>query len=549
MTHPFPQETVDIYLRALEAWKKERPSRWMGNKLKDEHKLGYARGALADFKDLPYGFLSNLRTGNYAHWPHEINEQHLSDTNCTTIVPKMYLYCEMTGLKPQIIQFHHFRRIREKEDQKDPFMGHHFALIIDANKKHPYLFDPFWSTFGPILQQTAHQMRIGKDYSKAERREFEKVVYYSPETFVAMMNRLKEPAESLDMLVAGQKVYEGKLLHKKTNCTLMVYYDDGNNDSNNNATTTNNAHTPAASLTTRLFIPQVDFPAQAVYCRMNLNEQGEVEKTGLKLVVAKEAHWNSLSEEKIITRTDFPTLRAVRRDLKKVARSHYRLGPELLKKKNRKTAEDLLDVVQQLWDELSPREQEKLQPQVYGRTLYELTQPQKQYLSTPQERDKRYIKLTYDSWKEEDKVNSLRRRTFFHKNRVQQMDRNKFRRIDRQRQQRQKKMNKLSEEGTELINLRWNNKPAYDRNRDKWMFNQSLGKSMGKPIAQELERRVHEQQLDWRIGYLAMIAEYIPFIFDKENHLELKFCRDSIKEKVAARRAKRKDQNVVTNAA
>ncbi len=524
-----------MYLRSWEACKKERPSRWIGNELKDEHKLGYARGILDSHKNSPYGFLSNLQTGNYAHWPHEISNQYLPDTNCTTVIPSVYLACEMACLKPQIIQFHHFRCIREKEDQKDPFGEHHFALIIDANKKHRYLLDPFLGTLGPILRQTAHQMKVGKGRSKAETREFKKVVYYSPETFAAMMKRLKEPAESLDMLVAGQKVYEDKPSHGKTGCTLMVYYDDRAN-----------------SLTTRLFIPQVDFPAKAVYNTMNLNEQGGVEETGLKLVVAKEAHWNSLSEEKIIARTDFSALQAVRRELRKVAPSPYRLGPELLKRRNSKAAEDLLELVQQLWDKLLPSEQQALRPQVYGRTLYELTQPRKQYLFRQQERDERLVTLVNEYWKKEDQQSALQRKVFFHKRRIQRMDKNRVRRIERQRQTMQKELDKVNKDSDALLHLRWYSKPAYDRNRDKWLFSRSLEKSLrkswGRPTAAALEQRIQERQLDWRIGYLAMIAEYIPLVFDRENNLELKFCRDSIKEKVTARRAKRKEQTVAVAA-
>ncbi len=510
MAHPFPQESVGLAQKRFDNYRGANPL---------AGKFEYAGGAMYFYSKAYYGFFQHLRLGNYAPWPHEAQFQNIPGDNCTTIIPRLYLDLEVYGIKPQIIQFVDFRRV-EQNNKTKPLNEHHFALIADLGMERKYLIDPFWKTFGPILQLTRQRIRIGKTRGyEAETREFKTLLYYKPEEFAAMINRLKDPAESLDMLVAGQQVYDDKWIKSvKVSPTLMAYYHDDENE-----------------LTTRLYVPQVGFPNKAVYCKMKLNDQGDVVQTRLQLVVAKDDYWQSLEEEKTIARTDFSTLRKIRSGVRTIKRKQDRLGPALSKQGNRRERESLLELVDQLWSNLSPEEQTALKPQVLGRTLYETAYPRRRYIYSQDERDSHLIALIKKYYPLKEKRAPWMKIDYFHSWKIRRVSKQRYRQVQRHLKRLNEQITKLDNAEAELRDLRYNDQPAYDRNRDKWLFNRSLG----KPTVEKLERTVRWQNLDWRSGYLAMIEEYLPVIFSPETHLELNFCRASIKEKVAARRARK----------
>jgi len=78
---------------------------------------------------------------------------------------------------------------------------------------------------------------------------------------------------------------------------------------------------------------------------------------------------------------------------------------------------------------------------------------------------------------------------------------------------------------------------------DKVLFAQRYE---GASVA-DLDGAVEGQDLDWRVGYLAMVADFIPYAFagvdgskvKVRDELELKLFMEGIQKRVRARRALR----------
>jgi len=100
----------------------------------------------------------------------------------------------------------------------------------------------------------------------------------------------------------------------------------------------------------------------------------------------------------------------------------------------------------------------------------------------------------------------------------------------------EKEKEKHNAEYERWMSLRQWDQKGYALARDKYLFGESLnGRSFG-----DLTQQISDLGADMRLGYLGILADYLPFVFHKNTLLELKPFRASLKEKVAARRAKRK---------
>ena len=270
----FPQDSVArLY---------ERAARFLETFSKKSSSKPYVLASViaAAYLDSYYSFTDNLRTGHYAPYPHEQIEFNMVGNNCTTIISEVYLLCEALGLKPEIAQFFGFKDIKTKKDEEEAVSPSHYSLIIDVDRKHRYLLDPFYTIFGPILKQEKDYIQVGKCQDRpARKRTFRKILSYTAQDFVEMMDRLHDPAESLDMLVAGQRVQRKTVA--KTEGTFMVYYHDQSN-----------------TVSTRLYLPQKPLTDKAVYARMALDDQGDVTKLLLECYLAKDSGWDSLVDPK-----------------------------------------------------------------------------------------------------------------------------------------------------------------------------------------------------------------------------------------------------------
>jgi len=510
MAHPFPQESVErarvsaeVYLQLYR--KPPRP-------------LGISRGVMDRYSNWNYGFLHNLRTGNYAHWPHDAYTPNaITQHNCTTVIPAVYLDLEAFGVKAEIVQFVNFQTFRGREKKDQQTQQSHFALIVDLGKKQKYLLDPFWNIFGPISHQDKHNMSVRKSGKyEAVKRKYTHLVRYTPEEFAAMMKHLSEPAGSLDMLIAGQKISRGEYMGTAKDCQIMVYYRDDDN-----------------TLTTRLYLPQTGIADKGVYCTMVLNEEGEVNTTSLRLVTAKESSWNSLIGEKTITQTDFATLGRLRKLRGKIAQKDGRVGPPLSQSRNKKISEEIMGIASDLESRLTDAERKQLEIPILTRTLYESTQPERRYLSSQEERDEHLIDLIEKEQALADKIRPFSRREYYHNWKLKRIPKDHHHKTKKRIKELGLENGKIIPEIDSLNRLRCHYRTHYDRLRDKILYS----KSVGEKSVEELREMVEEQGLDPRLGYVAIVMDYLPFTTKGREILELKRFMDKITPKVKARRA------------
>ena len=518
----FPQDSVgQMYEKAvkfLETFSKKR-----------KPKLYDLAAPIADaFTNSYYSFTDNLRTGHYAPFPHEQHEYNLAGNNCTTIISEVYLLCEAVGLKPEIMQFFNFRDIITKKDKEEAIAPSHYSLIIEVGRKQKYLLDPFYHTFGPILEQHEHHFKIGRLHGRPARtRTFEKILPYTAKQFVQMIERLHDPAESLDMLVSGQKVFSSKTVAKNKDCTLMVYYQDQEN-----------------LLSTRLYVPQKPLTDKAIYTRMNLNDEGNVAKLLLECYLAKDYGWDSLVDSKKVCETDFSTAKLLKHKLHRLPKekfqlqNHERIAPALLRADERNRA-SLFEITEKMYHCLTEPEQQKLHPIILARTLYESERPAEKYLYTPEEHDARLLKLAKQEMDARFRIQPIKDEIWLHDWKLNKLSKKEAHRLRLVRRGHEEKMSEVVEEINALNYLRHGNKKAYSRAMDKVLFSETL---KGKGV-EDLEKMVVERNLDPRIGYLAVVADFVPFIIEGQEEVELKQYWQPIKEKVTARMKKKVVQN------
>src|SRR3989338_11452171 len=96
----FPQSLVDYIQEDLTRMKALDPTFY--RKAKSHHLVDHVYHIAKGFE---YGFIGNLQTGIYAPYFHEARSYRISGNNCTTIIPTLYVYADLLGLNPQIVQF------------------------------------------------------------------------------------------------------------------------------------------------------------------------------------------------------------------------------------------------------------------------------------------------------------------------------------------------------------------------------------------------------------------------------------------------------------
>ncbi len=478
-----------------------------------------------------YSFTDNLCTGHYAPYPHEKIELNMAGDNCTTIISEAYLFCEAFGLKPEIVQFFDFKDIKIKKDEED-LSPSHFSLIIDVSRKHRYLFDPFYNIFGPIREQGENYFTIGKCQDRPERkRTFRKILPYSAHDFVTMMDRLHDPAESLDMLIAGQRVYQARTIAGTTKCDLMIYFDDEKN-----------------TISTRLYVPQKPLTDKVVYARMALDDSGEVSKILLDGYLAKDSGWISLVDPKKVFETNFLAVRSLKRKLhtlKNQEGKKFRLSNDgciflALSQADERDRETLLSITDRMYQALSEEERQKLRPLIMARTLYESERVAEKYLYSSEQHDARLLEKVKYEHEENLKIRSLDNLLYLHDWKLHRLAKNELQKIKRAKSRHIEKMQDIVIEINALNNLRYYQKKAYSQAMDKVLFSEALkGQS-----SDDLEKIVIDRHLDTRIGYLAIVADFIPFVLEGQEDLELKSYQQPIKKKVAARMRKKAAQHL-----
>ncbi|MDO8656858.1 MAG: hypothetical protein Q7K45_06480 [Nanoarchaeota archaeon] len=507
--NPFPKETV----RAIAEDINKKNTFYPNAKIHQ-----WANVIMRWGQNVPYGFIDCLRTGVYAPYQHEGHQLRIQEWNCTTLIPTLYTHCDIAKLKPQIVQFIDFRDIVKKKDKDDFQDWSHYALVVDIGRDKPYLLDPQRSCFGPILQQRKRRWRMGAHNGyHALTREFREMKYISAKDFASMMARLREPGESLDMLIGGQIVFKDRYV-AKTNCDVRVYYDDTQN-----------------TITSRLYISQIEISDKAVYCHRQFDDKGETKKVTLDLYVAKEASWKELVDGRKIATTTIEELYTLKRAL-----------PEPFKPKKRQSLSQILqDSVQKekvlgiaatIQSHLTTTELKSIQVPILVRTLYEAVCQQKEYAYTQKEHDREIRRLKEEKDRVNYKILILSRKQFNAKWKLHHYPQKTVDRWRRQRKKLNEQYNEFNQDLEDLLDCKKDNKETYHRNLDMVLFAERMeGKS-----ASDLQRMVAKKKLDPKVGYAAMVVDFLPFVQQGRKDLELTLFLESIQGKVAARFKKKR---------
>ncbi len=509
MTHPFPERSRKLYQESFDSFKTLHPEEFKGSK----KKIKYSRAYGISQTKFSYGFNDNLLKGIYAPWPHEALDNSIYVDNCTTVIPRIYLAAECVDLDPQIVQFIDFRDVKEGKEHSGYRNSSHFAITVDVGRNYRYLIDPFWDKFNPIIKIGKHHMQLGKNgKSSAVRREFREVLEYTPEEFAAMIERLKDPAESLDMLVVGQKIYDSHPVNDK-NCEVMVYYDDKKN-----------------VLTTRLHMFNYGISDKGLYCNLILGDNGDVTSYDLRFVLGKNAYWTKLGKEKTVARTDFSGVKKVKKLLKDIPKDKGLV--EGIKSLEEECQDSLMELVDDLWNDLSESERRAIKPQVLSRTLYEDRDSECRFSKS--EHDERIKKLYNRQRKLSKRMWKFSPAVMLHNWKIEKMDKKDGKRLDAKLEKLKKRNSKWINETDTLLRFRYIRGKVYHRRMDMILFAKELE---GYSI-EDMEEMVEEKDLDYRYGYLAMVSDFIPFALKGRKDLELKTFMDNIKEKVKARRSR-----------
>lgn len=499
MNYVFPEKTVTLLRKGLD-------------KYQEEVKKPYPRadGIMQTMMKASYGFDECFESGHYAPYTHERDEYNIQGLNCTTVVPEMYIYCKELGLDPEIVKFVGMKEKGEFGKVEDTGSSSvHFALIIDVGRKRKYLFDPFWSKFGPIVRQGSKFVRFARNGSyDGARREFEEMLYLSEEEFAADMSHMHDPAGSLDMLAAGQKVYRGKNV-AGVNTTLMVYYDPSSN-----------------TVSSRMEIPQQSIMGKFVYCNMPMSESGEVEEEALELYLAKDSKWIGLESGLKLANTKFEELEQLSRLMKKKDSRKVRIGKDM-----GSIDGELSDLVDRM---MTRTDTNSVRKQILVRTLYEAADGSKDYLHSLRKREKRLRDVIQEEQKIAAQQRPIDRKLYYIGWKLTKVDKNEKRRLKYQQRRLKYKKSKVINEVDGLNYLRKDNSEIFHRRMDQVLFAKTLEKkSLG-----ELEAMAAEQKLDPRMGYLAMVSDFVPYVMKGREHLTLGKFREQLKEKVKAKYSK-----------
>jgi hypothetical protein len=515
MTSPFPKQLVEMIRKRV-----ERSDIFYG---KQENPYLRAYDTAVHGRDFfNYGFHGSMYTGNFAPYEHEMSLDGYVGFNCTTIIPSLYTYCDIFGLEPKIVQFAGFRDIgktKKAKEEPNPILSSHFGLFIKV-KGQDYFLDPYHSRFGRVKEITDSYMEIGKSKTtKAAKREFKELVHYTPEQFVEMMDHFRTPEGSLEMLIAGQRMIGKRYYGGFRNCEIMLHYFDDINE-----------------VRVRLEIPQPDIQDKVVYNHIFFNDNGEMIGQSTELLVTERPYWDDLIDHTSIAKGNLSSYKSIDDLLKgKVdIRTSERLGPILLQQENH----DLLrHIIKELLTDFLQRtpKSDALKRMILARTLYETESPEKEYLFNEETRTAS-LKKVLKRWRD------MGTKFTTHPDEIERIDRSvglvhedieRGRRIKRITRARSKRQREIDYSFGPNGNLRADQRQKHDRLMDMVLY----AKQLGEISVDELEEKAKQRNVNPDIGYLAIVADFVPSIVDAEKLLTLEPFMDDIKAKVKARRA------------
>lgn len=519
MELPFPEETVSDRVKAIQDYLDALKKRRMNSVRPLVERIFNTYSDDESF----YGFSDHLRVGLYTPYAHEKYREHINTHNCTTVVPSIYIDMYLLGLNPQIVQFFDFKQIENKEDRDKPAEESHFAITLEMYGER-YLFDPFWHVFGPIREQDEHHMLVGRQsHRKKVIREYGQLKSWSAEEFHAMMMDLRLPERSLEMLIAGQEIFQQKHCYE-CSTKMWVYYDDSLN-----------------RLTTRFYLDSNWLTDKVIFLHQDLDENGKARSKQFEFCYAKDYTWKNLVQPKVLARlgkSETQQLRALYRDIlddpKKPGKvKKQRFGKALADNSSLEEKTDLLNFAETLLSRLSPEEHQSVWPMVLARTIYESVFPQQDYFYSQSDRDGVIVEETelferistdYRYRDDQNFLDTIGALTLSPS-------------LRRQNTLRKVQLTKEGEEAYRGRNFGWfrtTHRAHYDQVLDLVLFARKEASSLS---LSQMEKKVQTEGLDPRVGYLAMVRDFLFFLTSQAQFmLELKEPMKDLNSRVKARR-------------
>lgn len=488
MQYSFPKETVKLLVNLTKRNIKEQ--KLPSFKLLEKFTYWLSQEHI-------YGFENNLRTGEYAPFFHQMLEKKIPTYNCTTIIPTLYIKAKELGYNPQIVQFEGFKDfdldgIIEQHSFEE---SRHYALLCYEKTGDLIIVDPFYNTFGRAIPGSNHFDIFGSEKFPSIKRIYQNIYYFSAQEFTTMMERLQEPAHSLDMLIPGQKAKDCFGMFG-WEVDLKVYYDPNKN-----------------TLTTRLYVPEIGISDKTIFCHQILDKLGNVKDITYELFHTKSIQWSSINGRSVarLSQIGLENLFDLQTYLNKTNSLSIKLND--------------LDIDLYLCPiQLTDQEKSQLEKPNCVRTLYELAIKNKQ-----QEKCDEFVKSFLYPVNEldsicEDLLDELKKI----KEEYERKDKifNLYNFSDESYLELlilKNKHDKKREELKDLITLRKNSPYHYARNMSMVNFARSLTKD-------QLEKDINPN-----LGHLATIIDFIPYIMQSYGELKLQEFMPSIQEKIKAR--------------
>ncbi|MFH1064510.1 MAG: hypothetical protein V1729_05495 [Candidatus Woesearchaeota archaeon] len=545
MTNPFPQELIDLQRKVLEIGRLE-------TRFKRRHRKKMPLAIMKIYETKEYGFADCLRTGNYAPYTHEMDNNMMCRFNCTTIIPELYTVCDIFDLNPKIVQFKGFRdRNAKKHEQGEPWESH-FAVIVEPSEGKRVLIDPFMHKYGTISEETENRIKVRKSpCQNGFVREFEEMVEYPAEDFARMMERLKDPAESLDMLVAGQRLNNGLVISDKS-ANLMIYYDDDTNQ-----------------LSTMLYLPQIVLQDRAIICRQQLDDRGDTLDSWLEFYYTKGADWKHLKDAKKVAvlrhdeidrinsalRSEFSPRNSMRpgKSVQESVLIDDFMGDVLREETGTpiapvmknvfrfvKKCTDVPELAKNSWDRLTEEEQETILMTAVTRSAYEMTLPEARYIFSEQERDSYLAQNLREEYKLKMEYLPLEQRLRMHELKMERLDRKEAARLSKKIEAFKNLFYPVDTEIAQLLSAREYSNAAYHRTMDKRLFVKSL-EDLGD---EGIKKAAEAVKADMMTGYIGMICDFMPYAVDGHDELMLTRYIDDIRMRVRARRSNRAEKDI-----
>lgn len=478
----FPQETRQLVYERLDR---------MAEMQNAVDPIEILANSVRGFKDM-YNFRTLLYTGNYALYDHEKERLNINGYNCTTIIPTLYLLCEYFNKGPRIWQFEDFADTRRSVQHEEWDPAPHFSLTFE-HKGREYMVDPFWNVFGPLSwEEDSLQIRGVKGFENVKRK-YRNLTEISVSEFAGMMEHLKDPAGSLDMLVCNQMIFHDERV-KGINIHLNIGYDAQEN-----------------CVSTRLYIPHELLQDKAIFAHHYFDSKGRKEKVDLEFYMTQDATWSNLVNPKKVAQLRCKDYFAFKRQIKDI-RKHPRYSDAPL---------ELHEMIEQSF---TP----DLMPQIKARASYENTLPDKDYVFSEDDHIGYLRKLHQESIKDKKEFDQVENELFevSWRWKLRGPEHSNDRRKIRRKMARLK--NKLKEDGSvRTLNyfnpLRRDNPAYFSRYMDLFLFSQEPSGKEGDP----------------RIGHIALFSDMIPFLEANWNQVMLRPYIKPIQEKICARFSKK----------